>query len=221
VQSCDYFKQILELLSPYFKTPLVNSPATEDEVQALESHIGHKLPDDLRAIYLMHNGEFGDLDYHADDVLIPMLMCGYAFMSLEEIASDYDLWEKITRDKKEADKLFPGSGDEKFYSYPAGTIEPVCFNSGRIPFASDGGGNNLAIDLFPDKQGIVGQVINFGRDDYKLFQISKDFTGFLKFTLDRYKDRKLHYIFFLDEDGPSNDSNLIRFLIQKFGAVPR
>ena len=203
MQSCDYFKQILELLSPYFQTPLVNGPATESEIQALESHIGHSLPDDLRAIYLMHNGEFRDLDYHADDVLIPMLMCGYVFTSLDEMASEYDMWAGIIRDEERFPDPFPA----EYHGYPVDTIKAAYVDKGWIPFAKDGGGNCLAIDFSPDKRGTQGQVINFGRDDHDLFQIAKDFTGFLKFTLEMYQQKRFHYI--LD---PEEKDNLIGFL---------
>ncbi len=75
MQSCDYFKQILALLSPYYQTPLVNGPATEDDIQALESHIGHKLPDDLRALYLIHDGEYNTFDSDVEHPEFPLLMC--------------------------------------------------------------------------------------------------------------------------------------------------
>ncbi|MFJ9499072.1 SMI1/KNR4 family protein [Brevibacillus centrosporus] len=34
-----------------------------------------------------------------------------------------------------------------------------------LPISKDWGGNHLGLDLDPDEQGRMGQVINFGRDE--------------------------------------------------------
>ncbi|HIE41393.1 MAG TPA: hypothetical protein EYP80_01890 [Candidatus Aenigmarchaeota archaeon] len=208
MKSCEYFDKIVELLSPHFplpKIPLLNPPASEDEIQLLESHISKKLPDDFRAVYLMHNGETD-----GNSECYPGLMCAYSFMNLKKIATEYAFWIETLK----LDKLyFSDLGLDEFVSYPDGAIKTVRFDKGWVPFSSDGGGNFLAIDLCPDKRGAIGQVINFGRDDENLYQISRDFTHFLRLTLENYKNRKLHYLFSLDGDS----IDLIPYLSKKFG----
>lgn len=206
MRSSNYFEQILELLTPHYRVPLVNDPATEDEVQGLEAHIGYRLPDELRAIYLLHNGGFP-----TDSAEETSWLMIYDFISLEEIASTYDLWVETIIEFE----AFPDPAAPEFFSCPPNTVKPVYFDRGWIPFAKDYGGNYLAIDFSPDTQGTVGQVINFGRDNDEHFQFSKDFTGFLKFTFEMYQAGRFH-----PELVTKNQSDdVIQFQRQKFGLV--
>ncbi|NPC91257.1 hypothetical protein HOO54_03060 [Bacillus sp. WMMC1349] len=48
-----------------------------------------------------------------------------------------------------------------------------------IPISSDGSGNHIGIDLDPDKEGKVGQVINFGADEEVKYVIAYQLKDFL------------------------------------------
>lgn len=49
-------EQLHEQLAKHFQ-PFLNPPATEVAIQQAEKQMGIVFPDDLRALYLTHNGE--------------------------------------------------------------------------------------------------------------------------------------------------------------------
>jgi cell wall assembly regulator SMI1 len=65
-----------------------------------------------------------------------------------------------------------------FTSTPEHTIKKKYLNHKWIPVFSDYGGNFIGIDLDPDKKGKKGQIINFGRDEEKMFVIADDLEHF-------------------------------------------
>jgi cell wall assembly regulator SMI1 len=110
------------------------------------------------------------------------------------------------------------SDEDDCHSHPSDAVKRTYTHEGWIFFAGVGG-NQLAIDFSPDKSGVVGQVINFGRDASHLYQIAKDFTGFLEFTLDMYKNKKAHHLF-CDYDPPPPGCTLKEVLAKKYGVPP-
>ncbi len=69
-----------------------------------------------------------------------------------------------------------------FTSFPEGAIKKKYFNPNWIPIIFDNLGNYIGIDLDPDVNGKVGQVINFGRDEEDMFVIADSFEKFLDFN---------------------------------------
>jgi cell wall assembly regulator SMI1 len=57
------------------RMPAPNPPATSDEIRALESHIGRRLPDSYRAFLELHNG-FTNLAYPGDMLRVVDMLPG-------------------------------------------------------------------------------------------------------------------------------------------------
>ncbi|NPC90740.1 hypothetical protein HOO54_03105 [Bacillus sp. WMMC1349] len=173
-------KHLKEELNQHFQ-PFLNPPATVKEIEEVEKEMNITFPEDLRTLYLTHNGE---------KELGPGLFFGLSFLSLEEMVREWRTWKEIASDEWQ--------DEVDAYSVPPVWIKEKYANQYWIPISSDGSGNHIGIDLDPDKEGKVGQVINFGADEEVKYVIAyqlKDFlihiTNTLKegfYTIDEYEE---------------------------------
>lgn len=128
--------------------------ATEEQIAACEAAIGVAFPAEMRASYLIHDGQKA-----AADGLFPEefadLDCEFALLPLEEIASEWKTWKQLDdAGEFKKQKALPDAG-----------VRSDWWNSKWVPFASDGGGDSLCVDLAPAKGGVAGQVILHRHDD--------------------------------------------------------
>lgn len=131
----------------------LNPGATPEQLAQAEAAVGMELPLGWRELYLEHNGEVQEVG----------LFLGMPWLSLEELVSQWRAWEELRPDYAE---------EGTHYSLPPGAIRELNINPGWIPLSHDGGGNYLGIDLNPGPEGILGQFINFGRDEELKFVIA-------------------------------------------------
>ncbi|KAG0676005.1 hypothetical protein C6P40_000825 [Pichia californica] len=105
-----------------------------------------------------------------------------------------DLMRNIsTHSKNDYIKKLPNQS-----SYPPKMIKLQYANSNWIPLVTDNAGNNIAIDLDPDTDGKIGQVIIFGREFDTKFVIADNWGDFMnKFALDFENPKRCN----LDYDG--------------------
>lgn len=164
------YKGNVENESYYFKL-FLNAPATIEEIQYVESEMGISFPDELRMLYLAHNGE---------DKSGPGLFFGLPFLSLDEVLDEWRIFKKVEDG---------GPLDFDAYSIPTKYIKEQYVNKKWIPIGNDAGGNNIAIDLDPDEKGQIGQVINFGRDEEVKYVIANSISDLLRFILQTLKDK--------------------------------
>ncbi len=150
--------QLDELFSPF-----LNPAASEEEIQKVENEMAIKFPDELRELYLMHNGEKEDG---------PGLFFGLPFLPLNDVLQELQVWEQL-----EEEHALEGAS----YSVPTGYIKERSINRYWIPISKDFGGNNIGIDVDPDHKGRIGQVINFGRDEEIKYVIANQLSDFLLF----------------------------------------
>lgn len=163
-------KELEDELTNYFK-PFLNAPATIEEIQFAESEMGISFPDELRNLYLAHNGE---------DKSGPGLFFGLPFLSLDEVLDEWRVWKRIE--------------DDEFFNFDAFSIPTECIreryvNHNWIPISKDYGGNNIGIDIDPDEKGEMGQVINFGRDEEVKYVIANRISDLLLFILQTLKNK--------------------------------
>ncbi|PDY32310.1 GTPase, partial [Bacillus wiedmannii] len=163
-------KELEVELKNYFK-PFLNAPATIEEIQYAESEMGIAFPDELRNLYLAHNGE---------DKSGPGLFFGLPFLSLTEVLDEWRIWKRIEED----DFL-----NFDAFSIPTEYIKERYVNHNWIPISKDYGGNNLGIDVDPDEKGKMGQVINFGRDEEVKYVIANRISDLLLFILQTLKNK--------------------------------
>ncbi|WP_135230311.1 SMI1/KNR4 family protein [Deinococcus fonticola] len=151
-------------------------PGVRDaELDAFEKRSGLTLPADFRALYRWHDGQ----NWSVGGVL------GLAFMPLNEVEHDWKGWKDIAEEN--------ASMNVEIYtvSHPTGAIREQYASPGWIPFLSDGGGNFVGVDLWPDVTGQVGQVMTSGRDEEHRFVLAPDVSTFLRTYLQRLEEARL------------------------------
>ncbi|WP_139195921.1 MULTISPECIES: SMI1/KNR4 family protein [unclassified Curtobacterium] len=153
--------------------PLLRAPATERDLAVAEAHLGHRLPEDVRALYLLHDGQH---PYSAQDPRFAAgLVVGQPFLPLTDVLAQWDQWDGFEAQE---------DMDEFASSTPQGFVQPKYAVRGWIPLTHDGGGNHVGVDLDPAAAGTVGQVITFGRDDDEHQVIAPSLLSYLEQAAD-------------------------------------
>jgi internalin A len=143
----------------------LNPPASASQITRVEAHFQVRFPEDLRRFYAMHNGQQGQS---------LGAFFGLSVMSLERILE----LRSISGDNTASDL------DPESKSLPANTIKPWFVGAKWVPVADDGGGGYFAVDFDPDREGQVGQVINYGRAARTKVVIASNFGTFLGWMAD-------------------------------------
>ncbi|MBC2908140.1 SMI1/KNR4 family protein [Streptomyces sp. PSKA01] len=125
-------------------------PATEAAIEAAEHKLGHRLPADLRALYLIADGG-RDLD------LFPR----NAWLSLDSMVAEHTEWGADQRPWFGWDLEWEAV---VFDTAPADTVRRCGGHPGWLRFGTSEDGNFLAVDMSPARDGRPGQVIGTGRD---------------------------------------------------------
>ncbi|NKE10539.1 MULTISPECIES: SMI1/KNR4 family protein [Kocuria] len=127
---------------------ILNPPATDEEITALETTLGLTLPTQLRASLARHNG----MGTYPEDNFP-----GEILLSCEEIIDQYETWQQVFDDLDEDTRNFNLSGD-------TGLTLPGFWNHGWIPITDDGTGNAYVTDTTPGPNGTTGQIISITTD---------------------------------------------------------
>lgn len=160
----DTYETIKKLWAGYEKkngTEGLNEGAKYLDIYMLEKELKMKLPDDLKASLLIHNGTDKEM---MDD--------GFSLLSTEYIKDEYDTWNDLLKDGtfKESDKIVVN--DKR--------IKKKWFDKTWIPVTTDGSGNNHCLDMAPAKDGVAGQVITLWHDHEDRKVIADSFLEALK-----------------------------------------
>lgn len=145
----------------------LNGPASIADFDKFKNASGYDMPDNLKRIYAMNNGQ--------DPDCMIGVWWGLSFLPIKEMLQ-YHL-----------KKIQPIDMSDKDTSFPQGSIKLLNTNPFWIPFAEDGSYNYLAVDLDPDVNGSVGQVMNYGRDERYKCVIAIDIEEFLLFMTEEIK----------------------------------
>ena len=135
----------------------LNPPATEAEIASLEEKIKRPLPESFREFYKLHNGE--EL----------LMFLGLRAMTLERIDYEMSFW-----------RGHANVCDTNYLAHEPDMIQEVVYHPAWVSFADDDGGNFLAIDFAPGPKGTVGQIINFGTDDWTMYVLAESFDHLLE-----------------------------------------
>lgn len=157
---------------------LLRPGATEDAIVALEAQVGVRLPVDVRDLYRLSDGQldvFAVAAIPRGKILTP-IFGSYEFNSLDRVASEWNSWREI-RNQSSPEEI------EDFHSnveVRAGDpVKKLYTHSLWIPFATDGGGNSLALDLDPAPGGARGQIIIIGSDEDERRVLAPSLGAFL------------------------------------------
>ncbi|MCP2170031.1 SMI1/KNR4 family protein [Goodfellowiella coeruleoviolacea] len=130
------------------------APLAPEVRQRLEQDLGVALPEDLRALYALANG---------DDNL--GLLVGHPWSALQDVVGIHtnDRWW-VTDD--DGDRVFAATGLQPDSvvcdADPPHRVRRSLDRPGWVPFAISTGGDFLAVDMDPTRDGRPGQVIRIG-----------------------------------------------------------
>lgn len=127
--------------------------ATKEELEALETAIGCRLPDHGHASYTLYNGMEGDPLDPAD----PWFMDHGALLPLAEVRKYWDDFRTYA-----AGPDWP-TGENFSTEYIEGPILPESWNPARIPLICRDS-DFLQVDLTPAEGGAVGQIIYWSHE---------------------------------------------------------
>ena len=179
------FERLLAILAPYQQGANFPPPATETELQALETHVGRHLPDQLKAMWKVCNGG----PFIARDRISECLFYSYMFMSVSQVLEHFESMREILRPPNMPEL------QEPIPSFPEGAVQGELYSASWLAFAHDFAGGHLAVDFAPGPSGVVGQVVNYGRDDLAHFQLGSSVDAFLERVICDYEHKRLHHVF--------------------------
>lgn len=163
--SAQAFVQHLQAQFPTLAGEL-NPAAAEDTLKAVTNWFGQPLPAEIRQAYQIADGQRSPL---------PGVLFGMQWLSLEKAHQEYQIWLDVTSD------------DSSLRCKPEGAIQPVNFSPAWFPFAVDGGGNGLAVDLAPGSTGTLGQIITYGPDEQTRLVVAPTLTAFFEWAAQELK----------------------------------
>lgn len=140
------WEEILEILEeniPSFSSDILENGVRLERIKEVEKIMNIEFPKELKALYMSNNGTIG---------LGAIL--GFELISLEDILTEWKINKNALNNGKFDNIEFKSSKEE--------TVRNVGFDEKWIPFAYDNLHTYLAIDLNPDENGKVGQIINIG-----------------------------------------------------------
>lgn len=141
--------------------------ASESELIELEAQLGVVLPDLLKQMLMIHDGQdgFG-------------LLFGNQMLSIAEILRQWQGWREIEADGMNEDCA------EFMEASPPGVVKPMYTNARWIPLTHAGGGNHMGLDFDPDAGGSEGQMIAFGADEDTKYLLARTFDDFVAKALE-------------------------------------
>ncbi|MES2982033.1 MAG: SMI1/KNR4 family protein [Verrucomicrobiota bacterium] len=144
--------------------------ASPNKIEAVERMLGINFPDEVKQFYLCHDGQTSESLSFFDD---------FQFLPLDQVTAEWKVWQEIK------------ATDFKLDEIPKAEIKPVYWNSRWVPFAADGCGNCLCIDLDPNQSGKSGQIICMWLDPSRVL-LASSLTEWFSNFISRVKNNDIH-----------------------------
>ena len=153
----------------------LNAGTSEELFKKLESKIGNKLPDKYREWLTVHNGQKSSA---------AGLLVGGEFFSTDGILAEWQIMETL---------LDEGKFNFQSESDPKGKIKTDWWNKNWIPISGDGAGNLICLDMSPDKNGSMGQVIDFDHETVDRTVLADSFEEYIGNYINDLKSGQYKY----------------------------
>ncbi len=138
------------------------SGATEEEIWSVEEQIGAKFTDDVRASYMVHNGQLGMAD---------PLMGEWQLLSLKDLQIQWSMMKHLFDEEQFAN----------VQSKPTtSSVKADWWNPRWVPLSYNGAGDFYCLDMEPAIDGNVGQIISFWHMDEKREKVAASFQEWLE-----------------------------------------
>nr|WP_269329610.1 SMI1/KNR4 family protein [Kineosporia babensis] len=152
---------------------MVRPGAAADDIAAVQKEIGRALPADLAGLHQLSDGQtdWYQLTHgaHAQTVrdrgrwVCALFGDGWSFDPVSKVADGWTMWKEV-RDGYSPQEL-ADNFDSAVEVRAGDPVQGLYTSPDWIGFATDGGGNQLAVDLAPAAGGTFGQVIVIGSDE--------------------------------------------------------
>ncbi len=144
------FKQFLEGIKEIYPDIKMEQEAIETSyISEIERSMDVQFNEELKNWFrLIGNAEYG----------VSGLLAGLEIYDIDEMYEEWKSWREFDSDTTLNEASY-------YSSVPAGAVRCRYTNPKWIPLAHDYASNYIGVDLDPDENGVVGQVINFGRDE--------------------------------------------------------
>lgn len=119
--------------------------ASDEELKLVEETLGVTLPEEMKSIYRIHNGQVWESGVNP---FVRNLTLSPTFDIIEN-------WQFLQEEFDPDDELELDNEEQ---------IKPVLWNEKWIPIAENGGGDYLCIDTDPAESGTAGQILYFWHD---------------------------------------------------------
>lgn len=150
-----------------------NEGISRNEWKRYKSQFGFELPENMKDLYSICNGD--------NDKFIAGSILGMKFLPFDKVYSEWRIQKELFSSLSTANLQ---NLNKHCTSVEPGKVKCHCFNTLWVPIANDSGGNYIGIDLDPDDNGMVGQIINFGRDENKKIVIANSLNEFVALIAD-------------------------------------
>ena len=157
----------------YTVDELLRPGAAPADIVAVQQAIGRALPADLAGLYQLSDGQadWYQLSHgaHAETVrqqgrwVCAVFGDGWSFDPVGKVAEGWQNWKEV-RDGYSPEQL-ADDFDSAVEVRADDPVQGLYTSPDWVGFATDGGGNQLAVDLAPLPGGTVGQVIVIGSDE--------------------------------------------------------
>lgn len=174
---------------------MIRVPATDDQLAAAERGVGRRLPEQLSILYRLSDGQTDYTHLYREPSrsrrrelgrwLGPLFGGGWDFRTLRQLENDYRSWADL-REQYTPEELAE-EFDDVIEVRGSDPVKRRYTCADWIPFATDGGGNSLAVDLAPEPGGAVGQVIVIGSDEDMRRVVAPSVLDLLRLCADRLR----------------------------------
>ncbi len=174
------FNCFLEGIKEIYPTLITEQKGIEEShISEIERRMYVQFNEELKIWFqLIGRAEYG----------ISGLLAGLEIYNIDEMYEEWKSWREFDSDAT--------LNDARYYSsLPAGAVKCRYTNPKWIPLAHDYASNYIGVDLDPDEQGVIGQVINFGRDENDKRVFANSLEEFFRLLI-KYQDEME-----IDEDG--------------------
>ncbi|APR84740.1 glucan synthase 1-related protein [Minicystis rosea] len=150
-------------------------PATPEQIAAAEAKLGVRFPDDVRALYRLHDGQGRDGSG---------LLGGWTWLDLAHVVSEWQIWKDLL------DKGTFGANDG---GDPGPGVRGNWWNPRWIPLTYSGSGDHHCIDLAPADGGAEGQIIRMWHDMEGRSLVAASLSTWLERTADELESGERVY----------------------------
>jgi len=187
-------------------------PATETQIIAVEEQIGYRLPEDLRELYKIANGQLSMFD---DDISLSDAGSGqrwapmfghYDFLPLEKALQQYEFYlEMYTSDKEFTTKYYQANPDKTYEPIvwevrEGDSVDEAGWNPKWFTFAGSDA-NYYSVDMDPPHGGAPGQVVLHGADEHVLQVVGQSVTDMMEQAITHISVDDEHRFQFEEGDG--------------------